>query len=205
MEMKKIMMVDDDKDLCFFLKKNLEKDKEMQVSVCSESRDAVKMIKEVRPDVVLLDIMMPGKSGIDIASELRNGKDTKNIPIVFLTAIIKEEEIEKHKNLIGEGYYISKPVEVEDLIKAINKVTAESAPAIDMSREKVRIVTFLSRVQIDFLDKLGKDTLFHTGYKLSRSETLDELVTLLMELKINFREIDLSAGLARGILKVLGK
>ena len=203
--MKKIMMVDDDKDLCFFLKKNLEKDKEMQVSVCSESRDAVKMIKEVRPDVVLLDIMMPGKSGIDIASELRNGKDTKNIPIVFLTAIIKEEEIEKHKNLIGEGYYISKPVEVEDLIKAINKVTAESAPAIDMSREKVRIVTFLSRVQIDFLDKLGKDTLFHTGYKLSRSETLDELVTLLMELKINFREIDLSAGLARGILKVLGK
>ncbi|MFA6610218.1 MAG: response regulator [Candidatus Omnitrophota bacterium] len=203
--MKKIMMVDDDKDLCFFLKKNLEKDKDMQVTVCSESRDAVKMIKETRPDVVLLDIMMPGKSGIDIASELRNGKDTKNIPIIFLTAIIKEEEIEKHKNLIGEGYYISKPVEVEDLIKAINKVTVDAAPTIDMSREKVRIVTFLSREQIDFLDKLGKDTLFHTGYKLSRSETLDELVTLLMELKINFREIDLSSGLARGILKVLGR
>ncbi|MFA6079779.1 MAG: response regulator [Candidatus Omnitrophota bacterium] len=203
--MKKIMMVDDDKDLCFFLKKNLEKDKDMQVTVCSESRDAVKVIKEVRPDVVLLDIMMPGKSGIDIASELRNGKDTKNIPIIFLTAIIKEEEIEKHKNLIGEGYYISKPVEVEDLIKAINKVTVDAAPTIDMSREKVRIVTFLSREQIDFLDKLGKDTLFHTGYKLSRSETLDELVTLLMELKINFREIDLSSGLARGILKVLGR
>jgi DNA-binding response OmpR family regulator len=203
--MKKIMVVDDDKDLCFFLKKNLEKDKEMQVSVCSESRDAVKMIKEVRPDVVLLDIMMPGKSGIDIASELRNAKDTKNIPIVFLTAIIKEAEIEKHKNLIGEGYYISKPVEIEDLIKAINKVTEESAPTIDNSREKVRIVTFLSRVQIDFLDKLGKDTLFHTGYKLSRSETLDELVTLLMELKINFKEMDLSSGLAKGILKALGK
>ena len=71
---------------------------------------------------------------------------------------------------------------------------------------KLRTVTFLTREQIDFLDKLGKDALFYRGSKLSRAHILAELVDLLIRLGIDAKKIDLSHGnhLAGEILKVMG-
>jgi len=69
---------------------------------------------------------------------------------------------------------------------------------------KLRTVTFLTREQIDFLDKLGKDTLFYKGSKLSRAKILAEMVDLLMQLGIDARKIDLAHGhLADEILKTV--
>ncbi len=69
---------------------------------------------------------------------------------------------------------------------------------------KLRTVTFLTREQIDFLDKLGKDALFYKGSKLSRAHILAELVDLLMELGIDVKQIDLAHGhLAGEILKAM--
>ncbi len=61
-----------------------------------------------------------------------------------------------------------------------------------MNNHKQRTVTFLTRGQIDFLDKLGKDALFLQGCRLSRAEALSELVNFLMELGLDFRSIDFS-------------
>ena len=61
-----------------------------------------------------------------------------------------------------------------------------------MHRDKQRAVTFLTRRQIDFLDKLGKDALFSQGSKLSRSDILSELVNFLMSLGISLKGTDLS-------------
>lgn len=69
---------------------------------------------------------------------------------------------------------------------------------------KLRTVTFLTREQIDFLDKLGKDALFYKGSKLSRAKILAEMVDLLMQLGIDARKIDLAHGhLADEILKIV--
>jgi hypothetical protein len=69
---------------------------------------------------------------------------------------------------------------------------------------KLRTVTFLTREQIDFLDKLGKDALFYKGSKLSRAQILAEMVDLLMQLGIDARKIDLAHGhLASEILKAV--
>jgi hypothetical protein len=70
---------------------------------------------------------------------------------------------------------------------------------------KLRTVTFLTRQQIDFLDKLGKDALFYKGSKLSRAHILAEMVDLLMQLGIDVKEIDLAKGnhLAGEILKAM--
>jgi hypothetical protein len=70
---------------------------------------------------------------------------------------------------------------------------------------KLRTVTFLTREQIDFLDRLGKDALFYNGSKLSRAHILAEMVDLLMQLGIDVKNIDLAQGnhLARAILKAM--
>jgi DNA-binding response OmpR family regulator len=202
---KKILVVDDDRDFSFFLKKNLEKRDGYHISVCNESVNAIAAIKKLRPDLVLLDIMMPDKSGIDIAAELKSDKSLRNIPVIFLTSIIKEDELEKQKNVLGEGTYVPKVIETEKLLSIVENAM-DNAPQPGLEpKERTRIVTFLSRGQIDFLDKLGKDSMFHKGSKLSRTETLSELVTLLMELGIDIKDIDLKNGLARGILQKLGR
>jgi len=73
-------------------------------------------------------------------------------------------------------------------------------------KEKIRTVTFLSREQIDFLDALGKDALFSQGIKLSRVKILSELVDLLMELKIDIKELDLKKeNLTKRILRIINE
>jgi len=198
--MKKILVVDDEKDFCFFIKKNLEAEGDFNVSICYDSRRALGMAKDTCPDIILLDIMMPGKTGIDVLTDLKRSKDLKNIPIIFLSAIIKEDELGKHKGLIENGHFISKPVKTGELVKAINRLAKETFPL----KEKVRTVAFLSRQQIDFLDKLGKDAMFHRGYKLSRAQILSELVDLLIEFEVNGNKIDLDeTSLSNSILKLI--
>ena len=125
--MKKILIVDDEEDFCFFLKKNLERLGEFDIEVCSDSTQAVEKVKEFKPDALLLDIIMPEVSGSDIAAELKSKEETKNMPIIFLTAIITTEEAEKRSNVIGGEYFLAKPIEAEVLVKVINKVCAQSA------------------------------------------------------------------------------
>ena len=198
--MKKVLIIDDEKDFCFFIKKNLESAGNFEVSVCYESSEAIRMTKDLRPDTILLDFMMPGKSGIDILAELQTNKETKNIPVIFLSAIIKEDEIIKHKGLIGNGHFISKPVKTEELIEAINKFSKKILP----TKDKVRTVAFLSRGQIDFLDNLGKDAMFHRGYKLSRAEILSELVDFLIKLEASGKKLDFTnANLISALLKLV--
>lgn len=72
--------------------------------------------------------------------------------------------------------------------------------------EKLRTVTFLTREQIDFLDKLGKDALFCRGMKLSRAEILFQLVNLLMESGVDIKSIDLKKEtLEQGIIESINK
>ncbi len=72
--------------------------------------------------------------------------------------------------------------------------------------ERLRTVTFLTRAQIDFLDKLGKDALFLRGLKLSRAQILSQLVNLLIDLKIDINKIDLKKeSLEEGILETINK
>lgn len=72
------------------------------------------------------------------------------------------------------------------------------------NNHSITTVTFLTREQIDFLDKLGKDSLFKYGRKLSRAKILSELVNLLITLRVSVEDIDLDNGnLWEGLLKVI--
>lgn len=112
---KKILIVDDEKDFCYFMKKDLEMTGNFKVSICSDGTKSIKMARTLHPDLILLDVMMPRISGPAVAGELKSNKDTKDIPIVYLTAFTTKKE----KDL----FLLSKPVNVDDLIDTINRLT----------------------------------------------------------------------------------
>jgi two-component system, OmpR family, response regulator len=121
MDKKKILMVDDEENFTRMVKLNLEETGEYAVMVENNSNNAFKAAKEFKPDLILLDVMMPGMDGGDVASELRSDNALKNIPVVFLTAILKKDEMDSSDGLMGGHPFIAKPVSVEDLVKCIEK------------------------------------------------------------------------------------
>lgn len=127
--MKKILIVDDEADFCFFLKKNLEVRGEYDVLICTDGREAFPAIKKHQPDLVILDILQPFITGGEIAEKMKVDPATADIPFIFLTAVVKEAETTAHEGLIGGHYFIAKPVQAEKLIEVIDKVLQNKGEA----------------------------------------------------------------------------
>ena len=118
--MTRVLIVDDEEDLTFFVKRNLEA-RGFQVHVCTDSTAALEEAKRFRPEVIILDMMMPQLGGEDIAAQLQEDGDFVNVPIVFLTALVREDETHASGNMIGGQYFVAKPVKIDLLIEVIRK------------------------------------------------------------------------------------
>ncbi len=113
----KILVVDDEPDIVEFISYNL-KNKGYQIATASDGIEAVKKAKEFKPDLVLLDVMMPNKDGMQALREIRQTPGLENIAIIFLTALSDEKsEIEGLK--LGADDYIAKPIKPELLVTRI--------------------------------------------------------------------------------------
>ena len=114
---KKILVVEDDKDLISLIKFNL-KSEGFIVLLSSYGEEGLFTAKEEKPDLILLDWMLPILSGIEVLQRLKNNKDTKSIPVIFITA--KGEENDKIRGLnSGADDYIVKPFSTKELIARI--------------------------------------------------------------------------------------
>src|ERR1039458_4458066 len=116
---RKIMVVDDDVKLTRLLKHSLEKKGDYEVVVENASASAARRVSEIMPDLIVLDVVMPDKDGGDVAQAIRQGKRTKDIPIVFLSSIVSKEEIAARGGAIGGGKFLAKPATTDDLIAEI--------------------------------------------------------------------------------------
>lgn len=121
---KKILLIDDEEDFCYFTKKNLENTKEFEVIVENNAEKSIGVAIEQRPDLILLDIIMPDLNGGEVAFRLVNDTRTKDIPIVFLTCLAEEKDLNEYDGLklIGGRRFLSKPCRTADLIKVIKEV-----------------------------------------------------------------------------------
>ena len=129
MEKKRLLIIDDEKDYCYLVKKNLEQRGDFKVEFYCDGEIGIKRIKEWLPDVVLLDIIMPGIDGTDVAAALRSHADTRGIPFAFLTALVRKREMTLSTNYIGGEYYISKTASIEEMITAIHELTTRNKEA----------------------------------------------------------------------------
>jgi len=118
-EKKGILIIDDEKSNIIALTHFLRD--EYSVYVTRDSRDAAEMAAEHLPDVILLDIVMPGKDGYEVISELKNEERTKNIPVIFISGLTTPEAMVRGLSM-GAADYIPKPFEasvVKSKIKSL--------------------------------------------------------------------------------------
>ena len=120
---KKILVVDDDPDIVTIVESWLTTN-EYEVYTAHSGREGLGKCKLIRPDAVILDVMMPDMDGSTVAYEMKNDPNTSNIPVIFLTGAVKASEVPKsHK--IGGQYFLAKPFKGEELLKMLEIVLSE--------------------------------------------------------------------------------
>ena len=117
---KRVLVVDDDPEIVTMLSTRLGK-RGYKVSTASDGTKALEMAKEDRPDVVLLDVMMPGKSGWEVARALKQDPATQGVKIVMVSAI-GEKTNEITAPIYGADAHVDKPFEFEHLEKVISRL-----------------------------------------------------------------------------------
>ena len=121
----RILVVDDNEDMTFSIKKMLEKmDKDYSVTCAHNADEAFTFAKKDEYDLIILDIMMPGKDGIIFSEQLKQDDKTKNIPIIFLTAKT-DEQTKKDVSYISADL-VTKPIEPMLLDVAIKKALKDT-------------------------------------------------------------------------------
>jgi len=88
------------------------------VNVCNRGSEAFKIIQDTRPELVLLDIMMPGADGTDIANRIENDQSLALTQIVFMTSLVSQKEVLRN-SVIGGHPFISKPISGETLLQRV--------------------------------------------------------------------------------------
>ncbi|MES2885797.1 MAG: phosphate regulon transcriptional regulator PhoB [Pseudomonadota bacterium] len=126
MQNKQILVVEDEASIRDMLRFALER-AEFRLTLAANAQEARLRIAESRPDLILLDWMMPGLSGVEYAKELKNGATTKDIPIIMVTARAEEEDKVRALN-IGADDYVSKPFSFPELIARIQAVMRRAMP-----------------------------------------------------------------------------
>lgn len=116
---KKILVVDDDKRNIKLLEAQLSISGYEVITACN-GQQAILETEDNLPDLIILDFMMPAMSGAQVALYLKKNPNTENIPIIFLTSILKKDFLDKESvNVIGNEYVIAKPVAKKELLRTI--------------------------------------------------------------------------------------
>lgn len=119
---KKILVIDDEPDVLNFAVLRLQSFG-YEVQTAPDYLAAREMIRRSLPDLILLDVMMPGKDGYEACNELKCDESTKNIPIILFTAKPPQKErLETNAEFVAADDYILKPFEPEVLLKKIKKL-----------------------------------------------------------------------------------
>ena len=126
MQNKQILVVEDEAAIRDMLRFALER-AEFRLILAANAQEARLRIAQARPDLILLDWMMPGLSGVEYAKELKAGATTKDIPIIMVTARAEEEDKVRALN-IGADDYVSKPFSFPELIARIQAVLRRAMP-----------------------------------------------------------------------------
>lgn len=117
---KSVLVVDDDPEIVTMLSTRLGK-RGYKVTTASDGIKALEMAKQDKPDVVLLDVMMPGKSGWEVARALKQDPETQSVKIVMVSAI-GEKTNEITAPIYGADAHVDKPFEFEHLEKVISRL-----------------------------------------------------------------------------------
>ena len=119
----KVLIVDDEEDIRYVAQMSLGRIGNMTVIEATNGEEAIALARSERPDVILLDMMMPGMNGAAIFSKLRENEETRAIPVVFLTARALPDEVARLKTLGARGVVL-KPFDPMTLARDVTALLA---------------------------------------------------------------------------------
>ncbi|MCX5666023.1 MAG: response regulator [Candidatus Omnitrophica bacterium] len=120
-EKKVILMIDNEKEFSSLIKSFLEESCNYEAKVVPDGYNGIRMAEKIKPDLILLDVLMPAMNGFYILKQLKGNKETSSIPVIMVTAVHDIESRLRAEGLHCEGCII-KPVKLEDLRSKINEV-----------------------------------------------------------------------------------
>lgn len=127
---RKILLVDDETGFTELLRMNLEKGGRYEVCIENDSTKAVAAAKGFQPDVILLDVVMPGMDGGDVQAALQANPQLARIPVLMLTALVDSTELsEGAVAQAGSQMVLPKPVNLDLLFRVLADILGETAPA----------------------------------------------------------------------------
>ena len=188
LETRKIIIVEDEEDIREIIQYTLNREGYKAFSV-DNGQDALQMIRETIPDLVLLDLMLPDLSGIDICRHLKSNLETEDIRIVMVTAKGTEADIVLGLSL-GADDYVTKPFSPRELLERVKAVLRRSSSRnlkssskrvvkgpldIDQERHEVRIegrVVFFTATEFNLLFFLAT----HPGIVFTRNQLLNQVM-----------------------------
>jgi DNA-binding response OmpR family regulator len=117
---KKILIIEDEETLQKALAQYLEEDK-FEVFSAMDGEKGVELAKSEKPDIILLDIILPKKDGFQVLEEIKQDENTKNIPVILLTNLESMEDIQKAFDKGATTYLVKSEYRLEDIVKKINE------------------------------------------------------------------------------------
>jgi len=211
----KILIVEDEKDIIKVLDYNLKKEGFRTVS-CRDGEAALALAKNEHPDLVILDLMLPGLDGLEVCKALKKEVKTQGIPIIMLTA--KAQETDKVLGLeLGADDYITKPFSPRELaarVKAVLRRVSEKEKLPEMLRvgnvtiDFSKIMVFVKDKPVAFTAKefeLLKTLIKANGRVLSRDYLLDAIWGFDHAIEIQTRTVDVHIRTLRKKLRTEAK
>lgn len=211
----KILIVDDEKDIVKMLDYNLSKEGFKTINAHT-GEDALKSASREFPDLIILDLMLPGMDGLEVCKALKKDAKTANIPIIMLTA--KTQESDKIVGLeLGADDYITKPFSVRELIARVRAIIRrmkekEKLPEVlkigDLSVDFSKIAVLVKGKQVEITSKefeLLKALIKASGRVLSRDFLLDNIWGFDNAIEIQTRTVDVHIRTLRKKLKTEAK
>jgi len=128
-EKKNILVIEDEGHVRTLVSRLLEKSGYI-VRTADDGLDGLRALESFRPDLIITDVMMPNLDGLTFTKALKNRRETKLIPVIFLTA--KTDPLSMIEGInVGAKFYITKPFQIEDVLAKVRKVLSERGHRID--------------------------------------------------------------------------
>ncbi|MCX5830688.1 MAG: response regulator [Deltaproteobacteria bacterium] len=184
---KMILVVDDEKDIVELVAYNLNREG-YQVARAYDGRQALQLIRENKPDLVILDLMLPGISGFEVCRLIRKKTETEGLPIIMLTA--KSDSVDKIMGLeIGADDYLTKPFNVRELVARVRAVLRRwenrteqedtekiSVPGLEVDFRTYEVMVEGEKIALGPTElKLVRFLVTHPGRVYSRDRLLDNI------------------------------
>jgi len=119
---RKVLVIDDEENHCRLLKKALERKGSFEVLTATTGKKGIELAQTQKPGIIVMDLVMPGMDGTEVADILEGDSETRTIPIIFVTGMLTRDEANEQNAASKRGYFMAKPILIDELVLKMNSI-----------------------------------------------------------------------------------